>query len=77
MSIDPRIWGSHAWFFMYCVALTYPHKPLLNDQINTKSFYESIGKVLPCERCRYNFSLHLDKFPLTSKELSNRKELIN
>ena len=75
MSIDPRIWGSRAWFFMYCVALTYPHKPSLDDKINTKSFFESIGKVLPCERCRFNFSRHLEKFPLTPRELANRKAL--
>ena len=77
MSIDPRIWGSRAWFFMYCVTLTYPHRPSLDDKINTKSFFESIGKVLPCEKCRYNFSNHLEKFPLGPKELSNRKMLIN
>lgn len=75
MSIDPRIWGSRAWFFMYCVALTYPHNPSLDDKINTKSFFESIGKVLPCEKCRHNFAHHLEKFPLVPKELSNRKVL--
>ena len=77
MSIDPRIWGPKAWFIMYSVALTYPHKPSLEDKINTKTFYVTIGKVLPCEKCRLNFSVHLEKFPITNDTLDNRRSLVD
>lgn len=76
MSIDPRIWGAKAWFIMYCVAFTFPHKPTIDDQLNIKTFYESFGSVLPCEKCKVNFMKHLEIHPLTNNELKNRKSLL-
>lgn len=77
MSIDPQIWGPHAWFLMYSVAMTYPHCPKEEDKKNTKLFYSSLGGVLPCIACRNNFKKHIRVYPLTSNALSNRVNLIN
>jgi hypothetical protein len=76
MSIDPKIWGSKAWFMMYAVAFTYPENPTLDDQTNAKLYFETTGAVLPCEKCRVNFKRHLLKHPMTSTELANRRSLV-
>jgi hypothetical protein len=75
-NIDPRVWGTSAWFIMYCVAFSYPYKPEQVDKDNTKAFYTAIGKVLPCEKCRYNFSNHLLQYPLTASILKDKKSVV-
>lgn len=76
MSIDPRIWGPHAWFLMYSVAMTYPHCPKEEDKKNARVFYESLGRVLPCVACRNNFKKHISLYPLSKDALKDRVSLI-
>jgi len=74
--MDPKIWGPHAWFFMHAITLAYPDKPNKNDKDNIKGFFNYLGKVIPCHKCRNNFKNHLDKVPLNDKVLSSRENLV-
>ena len=77
MNIDPNIWGPGAWKFMYNITLAYPDNPNPNTKSQTYNFFTSLSAVLPCETCRYNFSQHIQKYPLNNDILSSRDNLIN
>ena len=71
--MDPKIWGPHAWFFMHSVTLGYPDKPTYQDKIWMKQFFESVGHVLPCMKCRNNYREHINKLPLDNSVLLSRE----
>ena len=74
--MDPKIWGPHAWFFMHSITLVYPDEPTDNDKNNIKQFFNYLGKVIPCMKCRGNFEDHLKKLPLDDTVLSSRNNLV-
>lgn len=74
--MDPKVWGPHAWFFLHCITLVYPNNPTEEDKQNMKQYFTCLEKVLPCHKCRQNFGMHLDKFPINDKVLSSRDELV-
>ena len=45
-NIDPRVWGTSAWFIMYCVAFSYPYKPEQVDKDKQKDDNETDNKKL-------------------------------
>lgn len=77
MNIDPTIWGSCSWKFMHYITMGYPEQPSEEVKKNTYNFYISLKYLLPCEKCRSNFSYHLTKHPLTDTILSSKNNLIN
>jgi hypothetical protein len=76
-SIDPNLWGPHGWAFLHYITLSYPDKPTQQDKNNIITFFNSVGNVLPCEKCRYNFDSHLKKFPLDNNTVNSRYNLVN
>lgn len=65
MELDPTVWGPHYWFFLHTIALCYPLYP--ND-VTKKKYYEFIQNLplmIPVEKIGNNFSILLDKFPVT------------
>lgn len=76
-NIDPKIWGKHFWKILYCVAFAYPENPTEQDKENVKKFYMSIKNVLPCDKCRNNFEIHLKKYQFNDDVLLSRSNLIN
>lgn len=62
--MKPEIWGPHAWFLLHSISLEYPDNPTSEDKQNMITFINSLGKVLPCEKCRTNFKSHLEEHPL-------------
>lgn len=74
--MSPEIWGKYGWNFIHLVTLGYPENPTEFDKKNYYDFFSSLQYVLPCEKCRYNFSQHFKKYPLTNKVLSNRSSLV-
>lgn len=75
--IDTKVWGKHGWIFLHLVSLAYPKNPTNNDIKTYKKFYLNVGKVLPCHKCRINYSKHLKKFPLNDNIFKNRETLVN
>ena len=77
LNLNPDIWGSHAWFFLESIVISYPDNPSEEMKKNYIDFFKSIGKILPCEICRIHFTEFIDKNPLTNSIISSKKLLIN
>mgnify|MGYP005655987525 CR=1 FL=1 len=74
-NLNPEIWGPHAWFFLESVTLGYPDNPTKIDKIKAKNFFLLLEHMIPCEKCRYNYSQHLKKYPISNEILSNKLNL--
>lgn len=61
---EPSVWGPAIWKTIHFVALAYPTEPTQEDMDTYKTFYLTLGKVLPCQKCRQNFNQHLQDFPI-------------
>jgi hypothetical protein len=75
MTLEPKIWGPHYWFFLHTIAMTYPHHP---NTVTKKKFYEFIQNLpifLPVEEISGEFSKLIDKYPVTPY-LDNRDSLV-
>lgn len=71
----PSIWGKSAWTFFHLVTFCYPNNPTEHDKKTYYQFFILFGKVLPCDKCKFNFKKHLKKCPL-DKALGSRGLLI-
>lgn len=71
-----EIWGPHAWIFLHSIALEYPNNPSEIDKKNMISFFNSLGNVLPCYKCKVNFKKHIKDKPLTDEILSSKNNLV-
>ena len=76
-NISPLVWGPSGWNFLHYITLAYPDNPTEVEKNNYKTFFTNIKNVLPCELCRTNYAIHLNKFPLTNEILSDKTKFIN
>jgi hypothetical protein len=67
-----RIWGPPAWHFLHTISFNYPDNPTAKQKDEYRDYVLSMGKVLPCGKCRDNFSNNLKQLPLLKKHLKNR-----
>lgn len=74
--MQPEIWGKHAWNFIHLVAMGYPDNPTDEDKENYRTFIYSLKNILPCEKCRLNFSSHISQYPLTNEVLSSKTNFL-
>lgn len=74
---NPKLWGSSSWTFLMYIAMAYPDNPTDSDKEYMKIFLRSMGNVLPCEKCRVNFSNHQLRLPLNDAVLNDRYSLLN
>jgi hypothetical protein len=75
-NIDPTIWGPPLWKFMHYFTLSYPENPTEDEKDTLVKFFETIGDTIPCEKCRYNFSQHLEKMPITEEILESNVKVV-
>jgi hypothetical protein len=76
-NIDPKLWASSAWSFLYYIILSYSINPTEQEKNDIKNFLNSYGDVIPCLKCRTNFKDHFHKNPLNYNALSSRLKLMN
>ena len=57
--MNPKIWGPYLWTSLIYIVLSYPDAPTIDEKNDYRSFFESLGKVLPCLECRKNYCNHL------------------
>lgn len=76
LNLNPKIWGSHGWFFIDGIILGYPDKPGFRIKNAIKNFLISMQYLLPCQTCRMNFRKNLMYYPLTDKVLSSKNNLL-
>jgi short-subunit dehydrogenase involved in D-alanine esterification of teichoic acids len=77
LNLNPEKWGKYFWIGLNFIAYAYPKSPSKEEQENVKNYIISLGKVIPCDKCRNNFIKHLNKLPLDNHALSSRDNLIN
>lgn len=74
--MNPNVWGPHAWIFLHSITFTYPNNPTAENKMNMYNFFSNLGSVLPCDKCKINFSKHLEKHPLNNRVLCSRGNLV-
>tara|TARA_Y100000992_G_scaffold302444_1_gene276636 strand:- start:16102 stop:16533 length:432 start_codon:yes stop_codon:yes gene_type:complete len=65
MVLNPEIWGPQYWFVLYTIALSYPENP---NEVTKKKYYDFIQNLplfIPITDIGNNFSIFLDKYPVT------------
>lgn len=77
INIDPNLWGPSAWRFLHYITLSYPDKPVTADMDNMYVLFMGVARMLPCEKCRVEYSLLLKQKPLTKNVLSSRYNLVS
>jgi hypothetical protein len=58
------IWGEKVWSSIHYIALAYPDNPSFQDKQNYINFFNALGFVLPCQKCRINYQNHLRELPV-------------
>ena len=74
-NINTSVWGRAGWTFLRSIAESYPQVPSDTDKEQFKSFFESLRYMLPCEKCRMNYSSHIAEVPLEGLWLDNTSRL--
>lgn len=76
-SMDPKIWGPHAWFFIDTICISYPNNnPDLIKKDIYRNFFNILGDILPCKSCQIHYKNHMNRYPLTDEILSSRNSLL-
>lgn len=57
-------WGKYFWITIHVAALGFPDNATEQKRLDYKTFFTTIGSVLPCEKCRRNYSFHLEELPI-------------
>jgi hypothetical protein len=65
-------WGPPCWEFFHAVAHNYD--PSIDDIKDYRSYYELIGKVLPCKYCRDSYPQFFKELPI-EKAKGSQKEM--
>lgn len=71
--MEPEVWGPPAWTFLHTITLTYPENPTIQDKENYGNFFNLLGEVLPCERCKRHYKKNIKELPIN---LNSQQELI-
>lgn len=61
VGVDPKVWGASAWTLIHTTAFS-----VVNDHAMrmAKHIYYSFLHVLPCDKCRKNYDMHLVNLPI-------------
>ena len=73
--VDPTVWGPPIWSTIHYVALGYPTEPTQEHMDVYRTFYMTIGRVLPCYKCRDNFQRHIEAIEPIEQALASRDSL--
>lgn len=65
--MDPKVWGPGAWLFLHSITFNYPHHPTPRDQEEITTFFDLVGRLLPCFYCRDNYKRHLREYPIQTE----------
>ena len=67
------VWGPALWHSLHTMSFNYPVNPSDEQKQQYYNFFKSLQHVLPCRYCRENYTLNLEKLPLTLATLKNRE----
>ena len=75
-----KVWGPTGWLFLHCVTFGYPYAineknpEHMNKKKEYKTFFTSVGDILPCKYCRESYKVYIKEIPI-DKFLKTRKDL--
>jgi len=72
-----KVWGPILWTFLHIVSFNYPVRPTSQDQMNYYMFMIALGNVLPCGKCRDNYSENLRNLQFSLNDLRDRASFSN
>jgi len=73
---DPSQWGPVYWKMIAIVTSTYPiSNPEVELQQSIKTFFQSFGDLLPCEKCRVHYADWLKSHPVNDEIVQTKKAL--
>ncbi len=58
------LWGKYFWTTMHVAALGFPDVATDVTRQQYRAFYKGLGDVLPCSKCKKNFSKHFEELPI-------------
>ena len=61
--MKPNIWGPNAWDFLHNVTLGYSENPSDKEKEAMYNFFNNVGLVLPCDKCKIYYYEHLKIYP--------------
>lgn len=74
-NMNPEIWGNSFWEVIHLIGYNYSDYPSDDDKKNTRDFFDLIGLLLPCEKCRAHYKNHMITYSLTDNDLINKNTL--
>lgn len=77
IGLIPKIWGPPQWEVLHCITFAYPENPTDEDKDNYRTYFNSVGNVLPCSFCAKSYKefIKSGSTELTDDVLKNRKNL--
>ena len=70
--LSPTNWGNNCWRFLHSSSFAWPDHPTPAQCESATKFYESLGDVLPCPKCRRHYNSHIQQNP---PKVRSREEL--
>lgn len=67
-------WGPSAWHFLHTISFTYSETPSDADKQNMYAFLHAFAQILPCKKCRIEFTEYITKHVTHSSELLDSRE---
>ena len=61
--LSPDVWGRSAWSFLHASTFSYPENPTPEQCTSALQFYENLGNMLPCPRCRGHYNSNIRRNP--------------
>jgi hypothetical protein len=74
--MKPYIWGRAMWSLIVGVVMRYPKYPLADDVTKMHRFLDSLGNVLPCNKCKPNYIRHMSINLPISDYINSRDTLL-
>jgi len=74
--MDPNIWGPKGWYFIHSIALAYPDNATDKQKEKYKTFFLTLGDVLPCPVCQEHYKENVNEKDL-DHALKSKKFLFN
>lgn len=62
--MNQNVWGKCGWVLIHSIAINYPEKPTPSEKENTITFFNLLGKMLPCYYCRKHYVENLQILPI-------------
>ena len=63
VNMNPKLWGPPGWKFIDKIIAGYPVTAGHRDKVMMLDFLTSLGYLLPCARCRKNYTAFTEAYP--------------